>query len=187
MSGDGRTSLPITKRKSIVFGGFARDTLKDVIEQKLRSATTDVKDQVEDLFCPGKFGSVGIIVFKTSKSMWDFLKGNKGKRFKHGELELWHTIEKTKQERDIAKRVSKAVRLLREHLETSGGKSEAEAKEVIDADWVKGLVFAKVQNKVVRVYEKKTGEDVLHVAPVAADSGLTFDFAGHVDTINMAA
>ena len=168
-------------------GGFERDTLKEVIEKVLRAATSDMKDHVEDFFCPGKFGSFGIIVFKTNKGMWDFLKGNKGKRFKHGDLELWHSIEKTQQERDIAKRVSKAVNLVREHLQNVVGKSESESKQMIDADWVRGLVFSKVQAKVVRLYEKNSGEDLLHVAAGVADSGINFDFAGHVEAINMAA
>eukprot|EP00973_Karenia_brevis_P085580 11872907-Karenia_brevis.AAC.1 len=74
---------------------------------------------MHDSFCPGKFGSIGIIVFKSSKFMWDFLMDNKGNRFVHNDLQLWHTIEKNKEERSLAKRASESNSLAQRMVEES--------------------------------------------------------------------
>ena len=69
LDGKARLSVPINRRWSVVVGGFDKDTSKDVIEMKLREITDNMKQNISDQFCPGKFSSVGIIVFKGNKLM----------------------------------------------------------------------------------------------------------------------
>ena len=107
-------------------------------------------------------------------------------KFSHGDLTLWHSIEKTRDERALAKRVSQGVRLLRAHAISQLSISEADAKKVIDGDWVRGTVFHKSipGGKVTRIYDKKKTDNFLEVASNATDSGLTLHFAGQLAAIN---
>ena len=136
---DSRTALPIPKRQSIVVGGFERDTDKKVIEARLKIIVAAEQDTVLVYFSLGKVSFCGLIIFKSSKFMWGFLKKHKGHRFMHNESELWHSIEKTKDERELAKRVSNAVRVVRTYAVDTMELSEEDAKKRVDADWVRVL------------------------------------------------
>ncbi len=52
--------------------------------------------------------------FEDKDSMWDFMKANKGNKFDFdGSIGcLWWTIEKTTEERDVAKKVGFLLRTL---------------------------------------------------------------------------
>lgn len=183
-SSDARTAPPLHKRHSVVVGGFERDTDKKVIDARLKDITKDVKDTVVECFSFGKLSSCGVIIFKSSGGMWEFLKKYKGTRFNHNGRELWHSIEKTKLERELAKRVSKAVRVVRSHLQEASGLSEEDAKKRVDADWVKGLVFTRQGDAAVRIYEKDSINNVLTVAASAKDGAPDLDAAAELASIN---
>ena len=72
-------------------------------------------------------------------------------------------------------------------MQTENAKTEQEAKDMIDADWVRGTVFLKSADKVVRLFEKCSGSDLLQVAGSASTAGLDFDFEGNVETVNKSA
>ena len=166
-SSESRTAAVLHKRQSVVVGGFERDTAKEIIEKRLKIITSEVKDTVKETFSLGKVSSVGIIVFSSSKCMWDFLKKYKGQRFSHNDRDLWHSIEKTKEERELCKRVSRGVKIARSQVAQTLGVSDDEAKKKVDGDWVRGMVYLKQEETVVRIFEKERDQNVLKLASTA--------------------
>ena len=99
----------------------------------MRSFIEEVKDILKDAFSRGKLTSVGVIVFKSNRCMWDFLKKCSGYRFSHKDWQLCHSIEKAKLEREWAKRVSKGAKMMGSHVTQASGLSDdnASAKSMV--------------------------------------------------------
>ena len=104
----------IPKNQSTVplVGGFAHDTERDVICDKLREIFGQ-EQGVKDWWTPGKVGSVGKVSFHTNDHAWTFLREYKGRKFSHGSKQLRHTWDRPKEEGLLSKRVSLAIRALR--------------------------------------------------------------------------
>ena len=118
--------------------------------------------------------------------MWKFLKDHRGQKFSHNGKTLWHNINRTREETVLAKKVSKAVNLLRQHVISEMNVPEADSKKWIDGDWEKGVVFLRQNGsgRAIRLFDKARGEDVLHVSPEASQSEINFDFKSHLNNIN---
>ena len=188
---DQRTSVPRNMRCSIVVWAFEYDTDKSEIENTLSEIVKPCKDDVDEHFCPSKFcGSMGIVVFKTNKLMWKFLKANKGHRFKHGEKTLRHGIELSKNELTLGKKVSVAASALREAIVSQNKCSEEDAPKWVDGNWESGVVTFRDggKGKGKKMFEKKVGELELTVGSDASDIdlGFDFDFEGKPPDINKA-
>ena len=68
---------------------------------------------VLDWWTLGKVGSVEKVSFHTNDHVWTFLRKHKGKKFSHGAKQLWHTLDRPKEEILLLKRVSLAIKALR--------------------------------------------------------------------------
>ena len=79
--------------------------------------------------------------------------------------------------------------MLRAHVVSQFTISDADAKNIIDGDWIRGIIFHKSMTggRVTRIFDKKNVYNELQVAASAKDSGLTFDFEGQLDAINKVA
>ena len=115
--------------------------------------------------------------------MWDFLKGNKGKKFYHGERPLWYSIDKNIDEIKLSSKVSRARKLVKDHLMTNGV-TEDTLPQFMDSDFDRGLVLyrATPADRWTRVYEKLRDEEVPSVGPAVVPFG--FRAAEHLDDIN---
>ena len=183
------TFVPLNKRRTVFVGGFGKNALKAEVEAKLTEITAGVEG-VSKIRVFGKLSESGKIDFVTSDDMWNFLKANKGIKFQFDGKDLFHKIDQTKEEVDLAKRTSKAVTLLKRFLTESMTKSEGEAKQLIQGDWDRGVVFykpAQADARPVRLYDRVLGTSKLRVAEEAAGSGFGFDFQCNLTTINGAA
>ena len=124
-----------------MMGGFKHDTDKADIEETLRSIMEGTAG-VERITSLGKFASVGKVAFKDKNMMWDFIKAHKGERFPNlGDARaLWFSIEKTEEERTVARKVGIMVRALVGHLIDVGKIDPCLAMSNIEADYVKGIL-----------------------------------------------
>ena len=68
-----RCILPKNQRTVLVVGGFAYNTERDVICEKLREIFGQ-EPGVKDWWTPGKVGSVGKVSFHTNDHAWTFLR-----------------------------------------------------------------------------------------------------------------
>ena len=88
----------------------------------------------------------------------------------------------------LGKRTSKAVRLLRSHMEAAHSMSDESAKISIDGDWDRGLVFYQPSSgPVVELYDCPRHDTKLQVHKDANSARIGFDFADKLDEINAAA
>ena len=106
---NGTVQPPKNQRTVLVVGGFANDTERDVICEKLREIFGQ-KPGVKDWWTLGKVGSVGKVSFHHA---WTFLRNYKGRKFCNGTKQLWHTWDRPNQEVLLSKRVSLAIKALR--------------------------------------------------------------------------
>ena len=63
---------------------------------------------VKEWWAPGKVGSVGKVVFHTNDAVLKFPRKNKGMKFNHGTMQLWHSWDRPKEDVLLSKRVSLA-------------------------------------------------------------------------------
>ena len=133
-----RVLPPFSERMTLVIGGFKDETLHSHIEKELVQLKNKIKG-VASYWAPAKRGSIGKLTFDSPSEMWEYIKTMKGKRIEVDDLQLWFTVEKSKEEMDVSKRVSKAVRLVRDILtKTTHDPSD---KDNLDADWNRGKVW----------------------------------------------
>jgi len=65
----------------------------------------------------------------------------KGKKIEHDGVSHWFCVEKSKTERDLARLVSRAMKILREALDKEG--VDTADKDILDADWNRGVVWVR--------------------------------------------
>ena len=117
--------IPPARRDCVVVGGFPLDTEKDVIVAALRGFVSPnavkkwdgvgAKDVVSK-----QFSTSGEIIFENSGHMWRFLKACKGTRFHHEGRKLFHSVDKTVEEQQLSRRVSRVVRVVTEKFSEKG-------------------------------------------------------------------
>ena len=179
--------VPRNKRTTVVVGGYAKDTDKNIIEASLKSITADCQDDVRESYCPGKLcGSIGKIDFKDNDKMWKFLKAHKGKKFQHEGGNLWHKVHQNLNERILSKRVMQAVALLAEHLVSKGICTNEDIKKYAYGDGDRGTVFYTPpgSKQFHRVFESKPDCLELQEGPGSQASGLDFDFQDCLSKVN---
>ena len=112
------------------------------------------------------------------------MKGNKGHRFKCGERELFHAIELSEKEITISKRVTKAVKILREHLSGGHDLSETQCRKWIDGDWEKGAVYVRKEGKGknFEVYAKIDSGTDLALGKLIPEVDIGLDFGSQLQS-----
>lgn len=114
------------RREVIVVGGFLPDTERHVIVDQLKTMVLADPGRgwtgagVVDCYAPGQFGCIGKIKFTNPDRLWALLKAFKGYKFSWQGRLLFHSIEKTMAEQELSRRVSRAAKIIREHLEAIG-------------------------------------------------------------------
>ena len=147
---------PFSQRSTIVIGGFAEETRGTVIQEAIEAMKRNM-DGVTTTWAPTKRGSIGKVSFQTPGHMWAYVKSMKGKKIQHESKDYWFTVEKTPQERAMAKKVNVCVKLLREKLQAAG--EDVEDKDILDADWNRGYIWVHSQ-KVVAPNPARTSPEV---------------------------
>ena len=135
--------------RTLVVGGFARDTPKKTIINYIQEFV--VKDflDVEEVFAYN-YGNVGFVRFKRRESMFDFLKdfNKREEKTMQNQKPVWLTVSKTPEERRKSKHLSKFKKAL---IETG----VTQPTDVL-IDYKRGIIFVKH----IRVAEwKETGDD----------------------------
>ena len=129
-------------RKTIIFGGFPRDTGRGDIEATLRGIVTGFEG-VERVTSMGRYSTCGRISFEDNNLMWGFIKGNKRKKYDFDGVKdvLWLSVEKTYDERLKTPRVSYLVNKLVEFLTEKHKIPPLEARKRVDGDYNRGCIM----------------------------------------------
>ena len=177
--------VPMGKLRILFVGGWPEGVEKTDIETKLRDMTQPVADSVKDVWATHKVGGKGKIEFTSCAGMWNFLKSNKETRWEYEGSKIYCTIDKSNEEIAISSKVSKAVKLLKEHFKQHGGIEEGDLKKYVDGEWNLAIVYFKeAPGATVQViYERLKGHTEMpvregFVVPFA------FDAAGKLAEIN---
>eukprot|EP00404_Azadinium_spinosum_P021475 CAMPEP_0180624238 /NCGR_PEP_ID=MMETSP1037_2-20121125/36665_1 /TAXON_ID=632150 /ORGANISM="Azadinium spinosum, Strain 3D9" /LENGTH=291 /DNA_ID=CAMNT_0022644647 /DNA_START=66 /DNA_END=940 /DNA_ORIENTATION=- len=135
-----KTYKPLSERTCVVVGGFPEETPRAKIDHLLNDIKGKIKG-VTSTWSPSKRGSIGKLNFDSPSSMWEWIKSMKGKKIEHDGVSHWFCVEKSKTERDLARLVSRAMKILREALDKEG--VDTADKDILDADWNRGVVWVR--------------------------------------------
>ena len=144
------------QKATVVIGGFPFDTPRNIVEEFIRDKTSASKEDIVDIFTPGKLCSVGKVVFSSTGSMWSFLKRMKGEEWSYEGRKIWRQTDKTPEERASSKSVANAVRWLRTQLVSDGKMSEEDAMKKVDACYRQMKVWVNVDGKVTHVFSRES-------------------------------
>ena len=180
------------------------DTKKAVIEGVLRTGTAADRDKnwdpaahIANMHAMGDFCSLAKIEFRSSDSMWCFLKFMKGRRFEYANgaapCRLWHSIDKSIGERTIGRQTTKAIKEVKDHL-VQKGFMDAEVtfenqKKVLTGNFDFGIVryIRSSDDSVHRLFCKNKDDELWARGDGALTSGLAdFDWAESLRRINEA-
>jgi len=188
--------LPFHLRRTLVFGGWERDTESASILADLDRILFGVQE-LESKQCSGRYNSIAKVNFKTVDSMWRFIKSRSGKipitEGPNVGAEIWFSIEKSDEERISSARTSKAIFLLKEMLGAAGHLHADPKQQIkqIPADYVRGIVWFKpnIENREqFRIVEKPKGDDQLKICTGYDASGFPADRKQQfIDAVNAAA
>ena len=129
--------MPLSQRRKMIVGGWPNEVRKAEVERVLRVAMHRWNDEVEEIYCPGKRRTFGIVKFKTASGMWSVLKEVKASGYPNVEgVQLWMNCEKTKKEREKGKVLGKAVRVITANLPANVEASEVEIDFGVGCVWV---------------------------------------------------
>ena len=115
----------------------------DDVKTNARAAST---------WAPAKRGSIGKVHFNAPGDMWAYIKTMKGKKIEFEGKPYWFTVEKSLEERALAKKTNIGMKLLREKLKEQG--KDTDDKDVLDGDWNRGMIWVNGE-KVVTLSESR--------------------------------
>jgi len=143
--------LPFNLRKTLVFGGWPADSESQLIKADLDLFAND--PNVVDRTVSGKYNSIGKVTFNTVSNMWVFIKARAGGRLPvpassaFPGTQVWFSIEKSDEEREISKKVSFALSRLKPLMmekQLLPGDPQAQSKH-LPADFLRGVIWFKPQ------------------------------------------
>lgn len=148
-AGDDEYNTPIARRCVVVIGGFPQDTARPDVENMLNIIFDGTI--VIDKWAPYRLGSIGKVRFSSSSSMWTWIKANAGTRFtmlyrgpgsSTDGNKLWFSIDKTKAERELSKKISTIYKkvLNQARVETW---DEERIKKCILPDYTRGTLHIR--------------------------------------------
>jgi hypothetical protein len=118
--------------------------------------------------------------------MWAWIKAHKGQKFK--DESIWWAIDKPMNERLASKKVTAAVKTLKDYVVAREGAQTDEAlRSRVPADYDNSFVMLKAsaESRAVRILELPRGEDLWARAQNAPDL-VGFDWVASLATINAA-
>ena len=99
-------------------------------------------NKVDAFFAPSKRGTIGFIRFGAPDSMWGFMRSRAGlPRPSYKDARLWVSVERTKLEREMASRCSRAMRTIRSLLVPSA--EQASVPDFVDVDYRRAIVWVR--------------------------------------------
>ena len=179
------TFPPKGQRRTVVFCFWPADTPREDIVADLKTFVSD-HDLVDPdgFFAPARFCNKGKIRFRTVAKMWHWIKSNKGSKFKGDQI--WWAIDKPMAERLASKKVTAAVRLVKEYLVSKEGVlGEEVLRSRVPADYDNSIVLCKPtpEARAVRVLELPRGES-LWVRVQDSPELIGFDWVAALAAIN---
>ena len=151
------------------------DSPRDELIAALRVLMDDRKEDVMEIMIPGKFAGIGKVEFKSSEAMWTFPKANRGIKMQHASKELWHTIDRTMEERALVRKVMYVVKEFRLAARTQLGMEETDPalRTVVDGDSSRSIVCVRMPGqRPVRICQKTPGGDTLVIVVNWQNCGL---------------
>ncbi|CAK0806125.1 unnamed protein product [Prorocentrum cordatum] len=160
--------------KHVVFvAGFPGTWDKDEVEKHLRTElakTVSLEAQgITEIYGVGRFCDQAKVVFANNQKMWGFMKRWKGQKIPCPGVrndKLWHKVDQDPHEVELSRRVSCAVRILREFGIQTGLCTEESKQRTFDGDWDRGqVVFRKNSTeRPVRLLHRSRTSDLLEVS-----------------------
>jgi len=153
------------------------DTERDVIEGAIKGFISAVDPtKIRDAYAPFKLGSISKVCFVNPTEMRNFVKSKKGLKHSFQGREIWFSVEKSKDERALAKRVSHTVKSIREHMLSRQECTPDDWTTCVIGDWTRCTVHVKTAGGIVMVFHRAQPQDLtLALAPHANRSGLEMD------------
>jgi hypothetical protein len=166
---------PINKRKVLFVGGWPIGVEKAQVEEKLKSMLDPFLDSVKDFWCTKKVDGKGKVEFHSNEGLWAFLKGNKGKNYEYMGNRIYYSIDKTMEESILSGKVGRAVKAVKNHL-NSNGVGEEDAKKWVEAEYNLGIVYLRDVSggTLKKVYHRAKGDTDLTIDTTI---GLPFNFS----------
>ena len=134
--------VPKGQRTMVVVGGFPQDGRREDIERAIKTLCKDIPG-LRDSYPVGRRPQIFKMEFGESRAMWNWLKSMKGRKLEWEGRRLWHTIEKSQEERLMSKKVG----FLLDKLRTALGISPEEAKTRLpDPNYDQGIIYVANQD-----------------------------------------
>jgi len=183
----------IQDRDVLVVGGFPEGTSKELREGKLEDMFGPVRGDLNDLWAPGRYATCGKVRFVSATKMWAWIRSNRRvvHNFVQGDVthKLWWSVEKSEDERQKSKRVSKAIAAFRQRAMRIHGLSEEDSRKLLEGDWARGIAYYRFNGSLLKLMSSSriTGlpEPEAGLAPSGLLDDITADqfFAG-VNTLD---
>jgi len=167
-------NIPFNKRKTIVCGGWKKDTESQLIRTDLDNIFAGIGGVVRRS-CSGRFNSIGKVVFTEPATMWNFIRPRKGTTLTvpsgpHQGTQIWFSVEKSVPEMEVSSRVSRALSALLpalKELRLIPDSAERNTKH-LPADFLRGIIWFRRDpddpaGDKVRLTERKRDEYNLNV------------------------
>ncbi|CAK0858940.1 unnamed protein product, partial [Prorocentrum cordatum] len=162
-----------TNTKHVVFvAGFPGTWDKDEVEAHLRAKLSErasLESQgIAEIYGVGRFCDQAKVVFGSNRQMWNFMKAWKGRKIPcQGAKndQLWHKVDQEPREVELSRRVSYAVRLLREYGEAKNLCTADSKMKTFDGDWDRGqVVFRRSGNeRPIRILQRLRATDLMEI------------------------
>ena len=110
----------------VFVGGFGEDIDAEEVKKCLKSQTSTFGG-VEDVVAIGNPSNKGNIIFDHCDDMWGFLRGMKGKKLEFKGKSLFHSIDKSRDEQVVSRRLYHVVKTVRD--------AAMEPLGLTDQDW----------------------------------------------------
>ena len=138
--------LPLGRRLVIFVGGFCEKLDSKDLIGALRGQTQTFQgiEDITSIGRPSDKSDKGKITFTHSDDMWDFLKGMKGKKLMYKDKALFHTIDKSRDEQTISRKVYGIVKAIKEVAMEPLGLDDATWWKTIQHNDVNGMAWIKL-------------------------------------------
>jgi len=186
---------PFNRRRTLVCGGWPRDTETSLIVRDLEAAFRDANGVLSKT-SGGRYNIIGKVKFRDPTCMWVWLKAHKGQKLSlseapHVGVEIWFSVEKSDMEQAISSRVTKAVDKLLEVLKKDHKIPEAHQRntEHLPCDFLRGIVWWKpdvMSTTKFRILDRHRDDINLRVAEDFEAANLPITKAELLDAVNTA-
>jgi len=130
-----------SKEGLMCVGGYPEDSSVEFRENHLREWLKLSMDDVEDFWPVGKYHSLAKVQWKGDRKMWKFIRSKRGVVEKIGESKLWWGPDRTPEEQQERRLVTRALNLVKDIVKQKQSCDDTTAKQFVDADYTKGAIL----------------------------------------------